>query len=59
MNLTQFGRSMDELGVDMNFAKTPQAKGHIERLWATLQSRLPVEFAKRSIKVMVEANEFL
>jgi len=29
VNLTQFGRSMHELGVDMIFAKTPQAKGCI------------------------------
>lgn len=59
VNLTQFGRSMHELGVDMIFAKTPQAKGRIERLWVTLQSRLPVEFAKRGIKTMTEANKFL
>lgn len=59
VNLTQFGRSMHELGVDMIFAKTPQAKGRIERLWDTLQSRLPVEFAKRKIVTINEANEFL
>lgn len=59
VNLTQFGRAMHELGVDMIFAKTPQAKGRIERLWVTLQSRLPVEFAKRGIKTVSEANEFL
>lgn len=59
VNLTQFGRAMQELGVDMIFAKTPQAKGRIERLWVTLQSRLPVEFAKRNIKTISEANEFL
>ena len=59
VNLTQFGRSMHELGIDMIFAQTPQAKGRIERLWVTLQSRLPVEFAKRKIKTLNEANEFL
>jgi len=59
VNLTQFGRSMHELGIDMIFAKTPQAKGRIERLWDTLQSRLPVEFARRGIKTLPEANEFL
>ena len=32
VHLTQFGRSMHELGIDMVFAKTPQAKGRIERL---------------------------
>ena len=59
IHLTQFGRSMHELGIDLIFAKTPQAKGRIERLWATLQSRLPVEFAKRGIKTLSEANRFL
>ena len=59
VHLTQFGRSMQELGIDLIFAKTPQAKGRIERLWATLQSRLPVEFAKRNIQTLTEANRFL
>lgn len=59
VNLTQFGRAMHELGVDIVFAKTPQAKGRIERLWVTLQSRLPVEFAKRNIRTVSEANQFL
>jgi len=59
VNLTQFGRAMHELGVDMIFAKTPQAKGRVERLWGTLQSRLPVEFARRGIHTLSEANEFL
>ena len=59
VHLTQFGRSMHELGIDMVFAITPQAKGRIERLWATLQSRLPVEFAKRKITTVTEANLFL
>lgn len=59
VHLTQFGRGMHELGADMIFAETPQAKGRIERLWDTLQSRLVVEFAKRGIKSIVEANTFL
>ena len=59
VNLTQFGRAMDELGVDMIFAKSPWAKGRIERLWDTLQSRLPVEFARRGIKTIEGANQFL
>ncbi len=33
VHLTQFGRTMHELGTDLIFAKTPQAKGRIERLW--------------------------
>lgn len=42
VNLTQFGRAMHELGVDMIYAHSPQAKGRVERLWSTLQSRLPI-----------------
>ncbi|GAA6410401.1 ISNCY family transposase [Blautia hominis] len=59
VHLTQFGRSMHELGIDLIFAKTPQAKGRIERLWVTLQSRLPIEFAKRGITTVADANRFL
>lgn len=59
VHLTQFGRSLHELGIDLIFAKTPQAKGRIERLWVTLQSRLPIEFAKRGIRTVTEANRFL
>ena len=38
----QMGKIMEELGVNMHPAHSPQAKGRIERLWETLQSRLPV-----------------
>lgn len=48
--VTQFGRIVDSLGIDMFPAHSPEAKGRIERLWDTLQSRLPVEFAMRNIK---------
>jgi hypothetical protein len=59
VNLTQFGRAMHEMGTDIIFAKTSWAKGRIERLWDTLQSRLPVEFARRGIKTIEAANQFL
>lgn len=58
-NETQFGRAMSELGTRIIAARTPQAKGRIERLWETLQSRLPVEFEIRGIKDIDTANEFL
>ena len=58
-NLTQFGRAMDELGVNIIFAKSAPAKGRVERMWETLQSRLPVEFAIDGIKTVEEANEYL
>ena len=58
-NETQFGRAMSELGVKVIAARSPQAKGRIERLWGTLQSRLPVEFEIHAIKDVDSANEFL
>lgn len=57
--LTQFGRSMQELGIQMIKARTAQAKGRIERLWNTLQSRLPVLFELNQITSIEQANVFL
>jgi len=57
--LTQFGRAMDELGIHLIPAYSPQAKGRVERLWETLQSRLPVEFALQGITTIEKANHFL
>jgi len=56
---TQFGEICDELGVKLIHAHSSQAKGRIERLWQTLQSRLPVEFAMNGITTINEANTFL
>ena len=56
---TQFGRAMEELGVTVITARSPQAKGRVERLWNTLQSRLPVEFKRNNITSLDEANTFL
>lgn len=56
---TQFGRAMAELGITLIFANSPQAKGRIERLWETLQSRLPVELNLAGITTVEEANTFL
>ncbi len=58
-NDTQFGRAMKELGVTIIPARSPQAKGRVERLWETLQSRLPVELKIAGVKTIEEANEFL
>jgi len=54
---TQMGRILDILGVESILANSPQAKGRIERLWGTLQDRLPVFFARRGIKTIAQANE--
>ena len=59
VNDTQFGRCLRELSVELIPARSPQAKGRVERLWGTLQSRLPVEFAIRGITTIDAANEFL
>jgi hypothetical protein len=58
-NLTQFGRALHELGIELIHAHSPQAKGRVERLWETLQSRLPVEFKLRGITDIGEVNRFL
>ena len=59
VNDTQFGRAMKELGITLIPARSAQAKGRVERLWETLQSRLPVEFKIANIKTVDEANAFL
>lgn len=57
--ITQFGRIVEELGIEMFPASSPQAKGRIERLWETLQSRLVTEFRINHITTIEQANEFL
>lgn len=57
--ITQFGRIVEELGITMFAASSPQAKGRIERLWETLQSRLVTEFRINNITTIEQANEFL
>jgi transposase len=56
---TQFGRAMNELGIQLIWANSAQGKGRIERLWETLQSRLPVELGMARISSIPEANAFL
>lgn len=58
-HLTQFGLIMENLGVDMFPAHSPQAKGRIERFWQTIQHRLPNLFRLKGIKTVDQANEFL
>ena len=58
-NPTQFGRAMRELGVVMIPGYSPEARGRSERMFKTLQGRLPVELAELGIVDMEEANRFL
>ena len=48
-NLTQFGQMMADLGIEMIFANTPQAKGRIERYNGTVQRRLPNDIIRFGI----------
>jgi hypothetical protein len=57
--LTQFGKALEILGIQPIRASSPQAKGRVERLWGTLQKRLPVEMRVGGVKSIEEANRFL
>lgn len=56
---TQFGRLLEELGIASISARSPQAKGRIERLWGTFQDRLVSEMRLKGISSPEEANRFL
>ena len=57
--LTQIGRAMKELGVQMIAAYSPQARGRSERSFGTWQGRLPQELRAGGITSVEEANRFL
>ena len=57
--LTQVGRAMKELGVQMIPAYSPQARGRSERSFGTWQGRLPQELRLAGITEREQANEFL
>jgi len=57
--LTQFGRAMDELDIQLICANSPQAKGRIERANQTLQDRLVKELRLRGISDLEAGNAYL
>ena len=57
--LTQVGRALRELGVQMIPAYSPQARGRSERNFSTWQGRLPQEMRLRGIHMLEAANDFL
>jgi len=57
--LTQVGRAMKELGVQMIAAYSPQARGRSERSFGTWQGRLPQEIRLAGITTLEAANAFL
>ncbi len=59
VQLTQFGRAMKQLGIDMIAAYSPEARGRSERMFGTLQNRLPLELKSAGITTMDDANRFL
>jgi transposase len=57
--LTQFGRALKELEIELICAHSPQAKGRVERANQTLQDRLTKELRLRNLSSMAAANAFL
>ena len=57
--ITQFGRAMRELDIQIICANTPQAKGRVERVIQTLQDRLPKEMRLLNIRSREDGNAYL
>ncbi len=58
-NPTQVSRALNQLGIELIPAYSPQARGRSERMFGTLQKRLPQELRLAGITTMDEANRFL
>ena len=56
---TQFAYACKQLGTAIEYSSIPQAKGRVERMFQTLQSRLPIELRLAGITDIDSANEFL
>ena len=56
---TQFSRAMDELGIQLIFALSPQAKGRVERAAGTFQDRLVTELRLAGATTINDANRVL
>ena len=57
--VTQFGRALGDLNIDIICANTPQAKGRVERVNRTLQDRLIKEMRLMNISDAEQGNKFL
>jgi len=57
--ITQLGRALKELDIELICANSPQAKGRIERLFHTLQDRLVKELRLEKITTLEEGNKYL
>ncbi len=58
-NPTQVGRALAQLGIELIAAYSPEARGRSERIFGTLQNRLPQELELAAITDMAAANRFL
>ena len=56
---THFGRLLQDLEITSIAARSPQAKGRVERLFGTLQQRLVIELRLANVSCLQEANTFL
>lgn len=56
---TQYSYACSQLGIAIETSSTPEFKPRIERLFETLQARLPIEFRLAGITTIEEANAFL
>jgi hypothetical protein len=56
---TQFGRAMEQLGVELILANSPQAKGRVERMNGVLQDRLVKALRLEGISDLEHGNEYL
>lgn len=56
---TQFGYACKQLGIEIKTSSVAQAKGRVERMFQTLQSRLSVELRLAGVSTIEQANEFL
>src|ERR1700676_351749 len=57
--ITQFGRALSALNIDIICANSPQAKGRVERAFGTLQDRLVKELRLAGISTIAAANAWL
>ena len=58
-NPTQVGRALNQLGIEPIAAYSPEARGRSERMFGTLQGRLPQELRVAGVTTMEEANRYL
>ena len=57
--MTQYGRALHELNIDILCANAPQGKGRVERVHKTLQDRLVKELRLAGVSDLDAANAFV